>query len=158
MPSKGKKSTKKAAQKDKAMTEMEVVGVTPEQNSGRPVVWLKGKDQEIFLPIAIGPFEANAICMALYNEPPPRPITYDLLRSILDGVKIQINQVRIHAWREGTFYGEIALSQGRKRLVVDARPSDGIALALRVGAPIFSADEVLEAVGVKKMAEKTTKK
>ncbi len=160
MPTESKKTTKKIAKKSKSMVEMKVVGVTtPEKkDGGRPVLWLKCKNRRMFLSIAIGPFEANAICMELYNEPPPRPITYDLMRSILDGLKIRVNQVRIHNWIEGTFYAEIALSQGKQKLVVDSRASDGIALALRVGAPIFSADEILEKIGVKEVVKKATKK
>ena len=130
------------------MIEMEVVGVAPEPNSNRPLVWLKDKDQKVFLPIAIGNFEATAIYMELYNEPPPRPITYDLLRSILDGLNVRVEHVVINALQEDTFYAEICLSLGEQILEIDSRPSDGIALALRVGAPIYVEENVIREAGL----------
>lgn len=134
----------------KAMVEMEVVGVTPEQQTNRPLVWLKDKEQppRIFLPIAIGPFEANAICMELYNEPPPRPITYDLLKSILEGLDAKVVKIHINALKEDTFYAEITLESHGTQIEIDSRPSDAIALALRVGASIYVSEEVLTKAGV----------
>lgn len=130
------------------MVEMEVVGVAPEPNSNRPLVWLKDKEQRVFLPIAIGNFEAAAIYMELYNDPPPRPITYDLLRAILNGLDILVDRVVINALREDTFYAEITLSVDSQTLDVDSRPSDAIALALRVGAPIFVEESVIREAGL----------
>ena len=132
------------------MVEMEVVGVTPEQQTNRPLVWLKDKEQppRIFLPIAIGPFEANAICMELYNEPPPRPITYDLLKSILEGLDAKVVKIYINALKEDTFYAEITLEFNGTQIEIDSRPSDAIALALRVGASIYVSEEVLAKAGV----------
>ena len=72
------------------MVEMEVVAVQPEPNSNHPLVWLQDKTQRFYLPIAIGNFEATAIFMALYNDPPPRPIAYDLLGAILDGFDVMV--------------------------------------------------------------------
>jgi len=134
----------------KTMVEMEVVGVTPEQQTNRPLVWLKDKEQppRIFLPIAIGPFEANAICMELYNEPPPRPITYDLLKSILEGLDAKVVKIHINALKEDTFYAEITLESHGTQIEIDSRPSDAIALALRVGASIYVSEEVLTKAGV----------
>lgn len=132
------------------MVEMEVVGVTPEQQTNRPLVWLKDKEQppRVFLPIAIGPFEANAICMELYNEPPPRPITYDLLKSILEGLDAKVVKIHINALKEETFYAEITLESKGTQIEIDSRPSDAIALALRVGASIYVSEEVLTKAGV----------
>ncbi|MBB31013.1 MAG: hypothetical protein CME25_19160 [Gemmatimonadetes bacterium] len=130
------------------MTEMEVVGVALEPNSNRPLVWLKDKDQRVFLPIAIGNFEATAIYMALYNEPPPRPITYDLLQSILEGLDAQVDHVLINALEEDVFFAEISLSSGEQTIEVDSRPSDAIALALRVGAPIYVKESVIQEAGL----------
>ena len=130
------------------MVEMEVVGVAPEPNSNRPLVWLKDKEQRVFLPIAIGNFEAAAIYMELYNDPPPRPITYDLLRAILNGLDVLVDRVVINALREDTFYAEITLSVDSQTLDVDSRPSDAIALALRVGAPIFVEESVIREAGL----------
>jgi hypothetical protein len=130
------------------MTEMEVVGVALEPNSNRPLVWLKDKDQRVFLPIAIGNFEATAIYMALYNEPPPRPITYDLLQSILEGLDAQVDHILINALEEDIFYAEISLSSGEQTIEVDSRPSDAIALALRVGAPLYVKESVIQEAGL----------
>ena len=130
------------------MIEMEVVGVVLEPSSNRPLVCLKDKDQRVFLPIAIGSFEATAIYMELYDEPPPRPITYDLLRSVLDGLNARIVQVLINSLQDDTFYAEITLSSGGKTLEIDSRPSDAIALALRVGAPIYVEEEVIQEAGL----------
>jgi len=130
------------------MIEMEVVAVQPEPSSNHPLVWLKDKDQRFFLPIAIGNFEAIAIFMELYNEPPPRPITYDLLRSIIDGFNVRVEQVFINALKDETYYAEITLIRDGQSICIDSRPSDALALALRVDAPIFVADQVIEEVGL----------
>lgn len=125
------------------MVEMEVVAVQPEPNSNHPLVWLKDKTQRFYLPIAIGNFEATAIFMALYNDPPPRPIVYDLLESILDGYDVRVEQILIHTLKEKTFYAEVTLIKGETRLRLDSRPSDAIALALRIKTSIFVADDVI---------------
>ena len=130
------------------MIEMEVVGVALEPNSNRPLVWLKDLGQKVFLPIAIGNFEATAIYMELYNEPPPRPITHDLLRSILQGLEVEIGKVVINALREDTFYADIVLAGESGTIKVDSRPSDAIALALRTGAPIYVAEQVVRQAGM----------
>ncbi|MDP6039331.1 MAG: bifunctional nuclease family protein, partial [Candidatus Latescibacteria bacterium] len=106
------------------MIEMEVVAVQPEPSSNHPLVWLKDKDQRVFLPIAIGNFEAIAIFMELYNEPPPRPITYDLLRSIIDGFHVRVEQVFINALKDETYYAEITLMRDGQSICIDSRPSD----------------------------------
>ncbi|MGA1194951.1 MAG: bifunctional nuclease domain-containing protein, partial [Candidatus Latescibacterota bacterium] len=77
------------------------------------------------------------------NDPPPRPIAYDLLGSVLDGFDVKVGQILIHTLKEETFYAEIELIKGEARLRLDSRPSDAIALALRIKAPIFVADSVI---------------
>ena len=130
------------------MTEMEVIAVQLEPNSNHPLVWLKDKDQKIFLPIAIGNFEAVAIYMALHDEPPPRPIAYDLLCDILDGFDVRVEQVLVTALKEETFFAEITLIRDGESICIDSRPSDALALALRAGAPVFVADQVIEEAGL----------
>ncbi len=130
------------------MTEMEVIAVQLEPNSNHPLVWLKDKDQKIFLPIAIGNFEAVAIYMALHDEPPPRPIAYDLLCAIIDGFDVRVEQVLVTALKEETFFAEITLIRDGESICIDSRPSDALALALRVGAPVFVADQVIEEAGL----------
>ncbi|HAA78643.1 TPA: hypothetical protein DCE37_26395, partial [Candidatus Latescibacteria bacterium] len=75
---------------DAGMIQMEVVGVAPEPNSNKPLVWLRDEEQTVFLPISIGNFEATAIYMELYDEPPPRPICYDLVRTVLGQVNAKV--------------------------------------------------------------------
>ena len=131
------------------MTEMEVVAVQLEPNSNHPLVWLKDKDQQVVLPIAIGNFEAVAIFMELHDEQPPRPIAYDLLRTLLEGFNVRVEQVLVSALRDETFYAEITLVRdGGETVCIDSRPSDALALALRVDAPIFVADQVVEEAGL----------
>ena len=132
------------------MVEMVVYGIQPEQNTNRPLVWLKDKEDpsRIYLPICIGSFEASAIYMELSNDPPPRPITYDLLKSILDGLDAKVVKIHINALKEDTFYAEISIESNGSKLEIDSRPSDAIALALRVGASIFVSEQVLAKAGV----------
>ena len=130
------------------MTKMEVIAVQLEPNSNHPLVWLKDKDQQVVLPIAIGNFEAVAISMALHDEPPPRPIAYDLLRTILEGFDVRVEQVLVSALSDETFYAEITLVRDGETICIDSRPSDALALALRVDVPIFVADQVIEEAGL----------
>ena len=133
---------------DTEIVEMEVVGVAPEPNSNRPLVWLKDKDQKVFLPISIGNFEATAIYMEIYNEPPPRPICYDLMRQIVEQVGASVDRIVISALKDDTFFAEIMLSGSNGKFVIDSRPSDAIALALRVDAPIFADPQVIHDAGL----------
>tara|TARA_Y100001960_G_scaffold318230_1_gene387698 strand:+ start:351 stop:1022 length:672 start_codon:yes stop_codon:yes gene_type:complete len=133
---------------DAGMIQMEVVGVAPEPNSNKPLVWLRDEEQTVFLPISIGNFEATAIYMELYDEPPPRPICYDLVRTVLGQVNAKVERIVISDLEDDTFYAQIILKQGSSEFEVDSRPSDAIALALRVAAPIFASDAVLDAAGL----------
>lgn len=130
------------------MTEMEVIAVQLEPNSNHPLVWLKDKDQKVFLPIAIGNFEAVAISLVLHDEPPPRPIAYDLLCAIMDGFDVRVEQVLVSALKDETFFAEITLVRDGESIIIDSRPSDALALALRVDAPVFVADQVIEEAGL----------
>ena len=130
------------------MTEMEVIAVQLEPNSSHPLVWLKDKDQTVFLPIAIGNFEAVAISLVLHDEPPPRPIAYDLLCAIMDGFDVRVEQVVVSALRDETFFAEITIVRDGESIVIDSRPSDALALALRVDAPVFVADQVIAEAGL----------
>lgn len=130
------------------MTEMEVIAVQLEPNSNHPLVWLKDKNQKVFLPVAIGNFEAVAISIVLHNEPPPRPIAYDMLCTIMDGFDVRVEQVLINALKDETFFAEITLVRDGEPICIDSRPSDALALALRVDAPVFVADQVIEEAGL----------
>ena len=113
-------------------------------SSKSPIVVLHDEAREIFLPIWIGVFEANAIALRIEGIDPPRPMTHDLLHDSLEMLGVRVERVTISALRDNTFYAEISLSGPDKDRVLDARPSDAIALALRAKAPIFVLKSVLE--------------
>jgi bifunctional DNase/RNase len=119
-----------------------------------PVVILKDLDGKRFLPILIGPFEATAIALALEGTQVPRPLSHDLMRALLDELDATLEQVIIHDIKDATFFATLVISRDGQRREIDARPSDGIALALRVDAPIFVTDKIaLEETVVDKNAE-----
>jgi uncharacterized protein len=126
------------------LVEVRVRGVTVDPQAGSPVVLLEEVRGERLLPIWVGVFEARAIVMELDKVAPPRPMTHDLIKTILDGVNAQITNVMIADLRDNTFYAQIALQTGGASLHIDARPSDAIALALRVQAPIYVAKTVFD--------------
>ncbi|GAA3446792.1 MULTISPECIES: bifunctional nuclease family protein [Planomonospora] len=127
------------------MLQMEVVGVRVEMPSNQPIVLLKEAHGERYLPIWIGMTEATAIAMAQAEEPPPRPLTHDLFRDVLDALGVGLRTVNIVALREGIFFADLVFSNG---VEVSARPSDSIALALRTGARIFASEDVVREAGV----------
>ena len=124
---------------------MEVVGVRVEMPTNQPIVLLKETQGERYLPIWIGPMEATAIAYAQQGLVPVRPLTHDLMRDILEALDVQLRTVNITALRNGTFFADLVFSNGKE---VSARPSDSIALALRTGASIFAADEILVEAGI----------
>lgn len=116
-----------------------------------PVVILKDPSGSHYLPILIGPFEATAIALALEGAPVPRPLSHDLMRSILETLGGKLQQVIVHDIRDATFFAKLVVVRDGATLEIDARPSDGIALALRAGAPIYVSDKIVleETVGDK---------
>lgn len=131
------------------MIEMEVMAVGIEPNSKYPFVLLRDKQEEVVLPIGIGFFEAGQISMKLENKEPPRPMTYDLMKSILDTLNVKVIKVVVNALAQSTFFAEITLQVNGGTLEIDSRPSDAIALALRTKAPIYAVEDVLEDAGVR---------
>ncbi len=129
---------------DQAFVAVEVVGVRVEMPTNSPIVLVRGSGSALHLPIWIGPGEAAAIAMALQGVTPPRPLTHDLFVATLEQVGRPLESVRITRLDEGVFYGELVVGE----TVVDARPSDAIALALRAEVPILVAVEVLIEAGV----------
>jgi len=108
------------------------------------VVVLKEREGKRALPIVIGAHEAHAIFCELRNIKPQRPLTHDLMCSILEELEVQLARVVVHDLRENIYYALLVLINNGNEQEVDSRPSDAIALALRVGAPIFVADKVME--------------
>ncbi len=127
------------------MRELSVVGVRVELPSNQPIVLLKEVDGDRYLPIWIGAVEATAIAYEQQGVKPPRPLTHDLMRDILTALKAPLRGVEIVEMKENIFYADLLLGEGVR---VSARPSDSIALALRAGAPIRCAEQVLAEAGI----------
>lgn len=108
-----------------------------------PVVILKDLEGKRTLPIMIGPFEATAIALALEGQQVPRPLSHDLMKSIIETLDAQVERVVIDDIKENTFYAKVILRAGGEPLEVDARPSDSIALALRTNSPIFVSEQLV---------------
>lgn len=126
------------------LVRMEVRGLMIDPSSNNPIVILRDPESESFLPIWIGLFEASAIQLGLEGTESPRPRTHDLLASVVDHLDGRIVRVVVEDLREQTFYARVEIEREGGQVDVDARPSDAIALALRTGAPVFVAAEVLE--------------
>ncbi len=132
------------------MLHMKVRGVALDQQMN-PVVLLVDQAETLALPIWIGQAEATAIAMELQSVKPPRPMTHDLLRTVLKSLSVAVLRVVVTEVREATYFAEIHLATNGTPLVVDSRPSDAIALALRSEAPIFVTESVAEqAIQLKK--------
>ena len=127
------------------MRELDVIGVRVEMPSNQPIVLLRERGGDRYLPIWVGASEASAIAFAQQGVVPPRPLTHDLLRDVITAVGRRLEEVRIVAIKDDVFHAELVFDGG---LVVPSRSSDAIALALRTGARIVGADAVLEAGGV----------
>ena len=125
------------------MQEMVIYGVSFDMVGKQPIVLLKTVDGNKFLPIWIGHPEAASILMKLQGAGTPRPMTHDLLCDILGELDVKCTQVSVTELRENTFFASITLSVGGRELEIDSRPSDAIALAVRSGAPIYAAEEVI---------------
>jgi bifunctional DNase/RNase len=123
--------------------EMVIYGVSYDMVGKQPIVLLKTADGKRFLPIWIGPNEASAIMTKLQGGEPPRPMTHDLLQSVVEELGGAVVRIAVTELRENTFYALITLRCNGREVEIDSRPSDAIALAVRVDAPIFAADDVI---------------
>ena len=132
------------------MREVDVIGVRVEMPSNQPIVLLREVAGDRYLPIWIGAVEATAIAFAQQGVVPPRPLTHDLLKDVLDATGNPLSEVRITDVKDGVFYAVLVLGSGTE---VSARPSDSIALALRTGTRIVCAEGVLDEAGLAVPAE-----
>jgi len=126
------------------MIEVQVVHLGLDQTTNSPVVLLREKDGERVLPIWIGPAEASAIAMELQGVKAQRPMTHDLLMHVILGLGGELRRVTITNVRDNTYFAELLIRRDEQVVQVDARPSDSIALALRLHAPIFTTDDLLD--------------
>jgi bifunctional DNase/RNase len=123
---------------------MKVKGLMIDPITDMPMIVLKKRDGEGVLPIWVGLFEANAIAMQLERIVSPRPMTHDLLCNIIEALRAKVENVLITDLRDNTFFARVNLDHGGLKISIDARPSDAMALALRVEVPIFVDESVLE--------------
>jgi bifunctional DNase/RNase len=124
------------------MIEMELTGVRVELPTNQPIVLLRERGGERYLPIWIGASEAAAIALSLQGVVTPRPMTHDLMKNILDDLSVQPNRIVVTELRDSTFYATIELQRGNDRYEVSSRPSDAIALAVRMEIPGDEDEEV----------------
>jgi hypothetical protein len=127
----------------KPMIEMKVAGIALDAMTRSPIVLLKDGSDRRALPIYIGQDQAKAIISALERQKPPRPLTHDLLVSIMAAAQMELERIIIHALQDNTFYAVLAVRQGKETKEIDCRPSDAIAIALRTDAPIWVLEEVV---------------
>ena len=124
---------------------VEVMGVRVEMPSNQPIVLLKELDGVRYLPIWLGATEATAIAFAQQEVLPPRPLTHDLFKDVLDSLQVSLQTVYLTELKDGVFYAQLNFAEGQ---TISARPSDAIALALRTGSPILASEELLEEAGI----------
>lgn len=126
------------------MVRMRVAHLGLDRTTNSPVVVLREEEGERTLPIWIGPHEANAIALELQGVKPERPLTHDLMKLLVAGLGGELRRVVIAGLRENTYLASLLIVRGGDVFEVDARPSDGIALALRMHTPIFSNEDLLD--------------
>jgi len=123
---------------------MFIKGLIIDPVTNMPIVILRDDDGQRALPIWVGPVEANAIALQIENVEPPRPMTHDLLRHVLQDMGGTLRRVIISDLKEGTFYAYLEIDRGGETLFFDARPSDALALSMRTKAPVFVDVRVLD--------------
>jgi hypothetical protein len=134
---------------ESSVIELELVGVRVELPHNQPIVLLKERTGERFLPIWIGAVEATSIAFALQGVVTARPMTHDLMRDLLSGLKVAVDRIVVTELREGTFFAEIQMTaDGGGTVTVSSRPSDAIALAVRATVPIYADEAVLAEAGI----------
>ena len=124
--------------------EMKIRGLMMDPVSNMPIVILKDLNGNTVLPIWVGVYEANAIALEIEKVQTPRPMTHDLLKNVLFGLNVQVQKVVVNDLREDTFYAVIWLDRDGELISVDSRPSDALALALRLDCPIYVEETVLK--------------
>jgi len=124
--------------------EMKIRGLMMDPVTNMPIVILKDVNGDAVLPIWVGIYEANAIALEIEKVTTPRPMTHDLIKNLLTGLDTRVHKVVVNELREDTFYAVIWLERDGRIISVDSRPSDALAIALRLDCPIFVEDEVLK--------------
>lgn len=125
------------------MVELTLIGVRVELPANQPIVLLKEREGDRYLPIWIGAAEATAIALAMQGVTPPRPMTHDLMKNVLEELAVDVDRIVITDLQDGTFYAVIHMIRNGAKHEISSRPSDAIALAVRTSVPIFANEEVL---------------
>lgn len=126
--------------------EVKIRGLMMDPNSGTPIIILKDINSDTMLPIWVGAYEANAIALEIEKVSPQRPLTHDLLRNLIVEMGAQVERVIVTELRDNTFFAVIFMrNNDGETIVLDSRPSDAIALALRADCPIFVSEDVIRA-------------
>lgn len=125
------------------MIEMKVAGIALDAVSRSPIVLLKDGSDRRALPIYIGQDQAKSIIGALENQKPPRPLTHDLIATLFETWDLELERIIIHSLQDNTFYAVLCMGKGETKKEIDCRPSDAIAIALRLNTPIWVMEEVI---------------
>src|SRR5271163_5137378 len=124
--------------------EMKIRGLMMDPVTNMPIVVLKDVQGQAILPIWVGVYEANAIALEIEKVQTPRPMTHDLLKNVLTGLNVHVHKVVVSDLKEDTFYALIWMERDGQMMSVDSRPSDALALALRLDCPIFVEEDVIK--------------
>lgn len=124
---------------------IEVIGVRVEMPSNQPIVLVREVDGVRYLPIWVGAVEATAIAFAQQGVIPPRPLTHDLVKVLLEEVALPLESIHLTSLKDGIFYSELHFGGGKQ---ISARPSDALAIGLRLGTPMFATEELFAAAGI----------
>jgi bifunctional DNase/RNase len=136
------------------MKAVDLLGISLEANSGAPLIVLREKETPFrYLPIFVGESEAASIAIAMSGTPSPRPLTHDLMAKLMQTLETQLQFVEVTELRDGSYIAEMTVSSPSGDQCFDTRPSDGIALAVRLGAPMFVSEEVMDRLGAMPNAE-----
>jgi uncharacterized protein len=130
------------------MIELALSKIKIDETRNEQVIVFKEKKGDRYLPVVIGIAEVNAIKLKLSGITPPRPLTHDLVAQVIERLGARLEKVYIDKLEQNTFYAKLYLKNGDEEIVVDARPSDSVAIALRTGSPIYAAEDVLSQAGI----------
>jgi uncharacterized protein len=127
------------------LVKMEIKNLMIDPINEMPIIVLVDKESKRVLPIWVGFFEANAIALKIEGVPTPRPMTHDLIKNLIDSLGVMLKRVEINKLENNTYFANLYMEQNGTEFIIDSRPSDAIAVALRTESPVFVEEEVLEA-------------
>ncbi|MPZ51898.1 MAG: bifunctional nuclease family protein [Acidimicrobiia bacterium] len=147
-PSNGEESSQNGDEGPEGAVPVEIVGVRIELPSNQPIVLLKELGGIRYLPIWIGASEATAIASALQGVEPPRPLTHDLLTTVIQELGAEVQRIVVSDMRDSVYYADLFMTHENQAMTISSRPSDAIALAIRIEAPVFASRAVFDEAGI----------